>query len=173
MTGSADFIQRLNKGDLDDGLLTQGDVARRQDGECNEYARRLLRSESVMQRLFLSFFVFPLSTRVEVRGGSWPTHVALVDYAPEELVAQAEQEFRRAVPFEGIEGNRIRSVPPLLQAATTGEFVARNQKAETRVWEFLERREILTLRTWLQHFTLRPLPPYLGGALIAAYFRHQ
>ena len=36
-------------------------------------------------------------------------------------------------------------------AATLEEFIARNQKAEAEVREFLERRNILTLPTWLQH----------------------
>lgn len=89
-------------------------------------------------------------------------NVALIPYTPEELVARAEQEWQRAVAFEGIEVNRNRSVPPLVMAATVEEFIARNQKAEAMVREFLERREILTLPNWLQHFTLRPLPPYLA-----------
>jgi uncharacterized protein (DUF885 family) len=48
-------------------------------------------------------------------------------------------------------------------AATLEEFTERNQKAETSVREFLERREILTLPDWLHHYTLRPLPPYLAA----------
>jgi hypothetical protein len=90
-------------------------------------------------------------------------HVALMPYTPEELVASAEQEWRRAVVFEGLEVNRNRSLPPLVMAPTLEEFIARNQKAEAGVREFLERRDILTLPTWLQHFTLRPQPPYLAA----------
>jgi len=89
-------------------------------------------------------------------------NVALTPYAPEALVSQAEQEWRRAVAFEGIEVNRNRSVPPLIMAATTEEFIARHQKAELAVRDFLEHREILTLAPGLKHFTLRPLPPYLA-----------
>jgi hypothetical protein len=83
-------------------------------------------------------------------------------YTPEELVSQAEQEWRRAVAFEGLEVNRNRAVPPLVMAATTAEFIARHQKAELAVRDFLEHREILTLTPGLQHFTLRPVPPYLA-----------
>ena len=90
-------------------------------------------------------------------------NVALMPYTPEELVARAEQEWRRAVAFEGLEANRNRSVPPLVMAPTVEEFIARNQKAEAGVREFLERRGILTLPTGLQHFTLRPQPPYLAA----------
>ena len=90
-------------------------------------------------------------------------NVALMPYTPEELVAQAEQEWRRAVAFEGIEVNRNRGVPPLVMAPTVEEFVARNQKAEVAVRKFLADREILTLPAGLQHFTLRPQPPYLAA----------
>lgn len=90
-------------------------------------------------------------------------NVVLIPYTPEELVARAEQEWRRAVVFEGMEANRNSSVPPLVMAATLEEFIARHQKAEAAVREFLERRKILTLPAWMQHFTLRPLPPYLAA----------
>ena len=90
-------------------------------------------------------------------------NVALMPYTPEELVAQAEQEWRRAVAFEGIEANRNRLVPPLVMAPTLEEFVARNQKAEVAIRQFLAEREILTLPAGLQHFTLRPQPPYLAA----------
>jgi hypothetical protein len=90
-------------------------------------------------------------------------NVALMPYTPEELVAQAEQEWRRAVAFEGIEANRNRLVPPLVMAPTLEEFIARNQKAELAVRQFLADRDILTLPVGLQHFTLRPQPPYLAA----------
>ncbi len=89
-------------------------------------------------------------------------NVALMPYSPEELASQAEQEWQRAVAFEGIEVNRNRSVPALVMAATTEEFIARHQKAELAVRDFLQRREILTLTPGLRHFTLRPVPPYLA-----------
>jgi hypothetical protein len=90
-------------------------------------------------------------------------NVALMPYTPEELVAQAEQEWRRAVAFEGIEVNRNRLMPPLVMAPTLEEFIARNQIAELAVRRFLADREILTLPAGLQHFTLRSQPPYLAA----------
>ena len=90
-------------------------------------------------------------------------NVALMPYSPEDMVAHAEQEFRRAVAFEGLEENRNRSVPPLVMAATLDEFVARNQSAELQVRAFVDQRKIITLPAWLQHFTLRPMPPYLAA----------
>jgi uncharacterized protein (DUF885 family) len=89
-------------------------------------------------------------------------NVALIPYAPEELVAQAEQEVHRSVAFEELESNRNRTVAPLAMAATLDEFVVRNRTREAEVREFLEQRQILTLPKWLQHYELRPLPPYLA-----------
>jgi hypothetical protein len=90
-------------------------------------------------------------------------NVALVPYPPEELVARAELELRRAVAFEALEANRNRSVPPLVMAATLEEFVKRNRTREAEVREFLKYKEVLTLPAWLQHYTLRPIPPYLAA----------
>jgi uncharacterized protein (DUF885 family) len=90
-------------------------------------------------------------------------NVALMPYTPEELVSRSEQEWRRAVAFEGIEENRNRSIPPLVMAATAEEWIARNQKAELAVRDFLERKGIRTLAPGLQHFTLRAVPPYLAA----------
>ncbi|MFL6689592.1 MAG: DUF885 family protein, partial [Alphaproteobacteria bacterium] len=90
-------------------------------------------------------------------------NVALMPYTPEELIAQAEQEWRRAVAFEGVEENRNHSIPPLVMAATTEEWIARNRQAELRVRDFVKRRGILTLTPGLEHFTLRAVPPYLAA----------
>lgn len=90
-------------------------------------------------------------------------NVALLPYTPDELVSRAEQEWRRAVAFEGIEENRNRSIPPLEMAATAEEWIARNEKAELGVRDFLDQRGIRTLPPWLQHFTLRAVPPYLAA----------
>ena len=89
-------------------------------------------------------------------------NVALIPYTPEQLLVQAELEASRAEAFEALEANRNRDVPPLTMAATLDEFIARNQKAEASVREFLESRGILTLPPWLHHYTLRAMPPYLA-----------
>jgi hypothetical protein len=90
-------------------------------------------------------------------------NVALIPYTPEELVSRAQQEWRRAVAFEALEQNRNRGAPPLVMAATTDEFIARNQKDELEVRDFLERRGIRTLPSGMHHFTLRAVPPYLAA----------
>jgi uncharacterized protein (DUF885 family) len=89
-------------------------------------------------------------------------NVALIPYTPEELVAQAEQEWRRAVAFEGLEENRNRAVPQLVPATTVEEMVARNRIAEQQTRDFLAQRGVLDLPPGLNHYELRPLPAYLA-----------
>ena len=48
-------------------------------------------------------------------------------------------------------------------APTLEDFVARNKRSEAKVREFLKNREVMTLPTWIQHYTLRPVPPYLAA----------
>lgn len=90
-------------------------------------------------------------------------NVALMPFTPEELVARGEQEFDRAVAFEAFEVNRNRAVPPLTMAATLDELIARNRASEQSVREFLAKKNIRTLPEWLQHYTLRAIPPYLAA----------
>ncbi len=106
----------------------------------------------------------PAQTAIGRANYMWFLHnVALIPYTPEELVAQAEQEYRRAVAFEALEINRNRAVPPLVMAPTLDDFISRNQRAESAARQFLTQRQILTLPRNLQHYTLRPLPPYLAA----------
>ena len=89
-------------------------------------------------------------------------NVALMPYTPEELISAGEQEWHRAVAFESLEINRNRAVEPLKMAADLDTFIARNRQAELDIRRFLELKQILTLPAFLQHYTLRPLPPYLA-----------
>jgi uncharacterized protein (DUF885 family) len=88
-------------------------------------------------------------------------NVALVPYTPEELIARAEQEYRRTVLFHELEVIRNSDVPPLKPAANTEEWLSRHRQAELKVRDFVESRNLLTLPSWIQHFTLRPMPSYL------------
>ncbi len=89
-------------------------------------------------------------------------NVALMPYTPEELISAADQEWRRSVTFESLEINRNRGLAPLVPASDLDAFIARNRQAELRIREFLDQKQILTLPANLQHYTLRPVPPYLA-----------
>jgi len=89
-------------------------------------------------------------------------NVALMPYTPEELISAGEQEWHRAVAFESLETSRNRSVPPLQMATDLDTFITRNREAEFAIRKFLDQKQILTLPGFLQHYTLRPVPPYLA-----------
>src|SRR6266700_462537 len=89
------------------------------------------------------------------------TNVALIPYSPEELLAMGRQEWDRAVAFEAFEKERNRNVPPLKLAANTDSWIKEAAAKELSIREFLEKHGILTVPNWVQHYTLRPMPPYL------------
>src|SRR5436190_1566598 len=88
-------------------------------------------------------------------------NVALIPYSPEELLAMGQQEWNRAVAFEAFEKERNRNVPPLKLAPNTESWIKDAAVKELAIREFLDKRGILTVPDWLQHYTLRPMPPYL------------
>ncbi len=90
-------------------------------------------------------------------------NVALLPYSPEELLAMGRQEWNRAVAFEAYEKNRNKDVPPLKIVENTDKWMAEAAAKELEIRKFLETHDILTVPNWLQHYTLRPTPPYLAA----------
>ena len=90
-------------------------------------------------------------------------NVALMPFTPEELLAMARQEWNRAVAFETFEKNRNKEVPPLKIATDTESWIKDAAAKELQVRKFLEESDILTVPDWVQHYTLRPTPEYLGA----------
>ena len=88
-------------------------------------------------------------------------NVALMPYSPEELLAMGRQEWDRAVAFETFEKERNRNVPPVKLAANTDSWIKDAAAKELSIREFLDKHGILTVPNWVQHYTLRPMPPYL------------
>ena len=88
-------------------------------------------------------------------------NVALLPYAPEELLAMGRQEWNRAVAFEAYEKNRNKDVPPLKIADNTDSWIADTAAKELQIRDFLETRGILTVPGWMQHYTMRAMPAYL------------
>jgi hypothetical protein len=89
--------------------------------------------------------------------------VALVPYAPDELVRMARQEWDRAVAFETLEANRNRALPPLPMARSQQQQIAREATDELTVRRFLEQKGLLTVPGWMRHYRNRPLPPYVAA----------
>jgi uncharacterized protein (DUF885 family) len=90
-------------------------------------------------------------------------NVALMPYSPEELLAMGQQEWNRAVAFEAFEKERNRNVPPLKVAPSTESWIKDVAAKELAIRKFLQERGILSVPNWLQHYTLRPMPEYLGA----------
>jgi uncharacterized protein (DUF885 family) len=90
-------------------------------------------------------------------------NVALMPFTPEELLAMARQEWNRAVAFESYENNRNKDVPPLKMADNVDKWIKDAAAKELQIRDFLEKRGILTVPGWVQHYTLRPTPEYLRG----------
>jgi uncharacterized protein (DUF885 family) len=88
-------------------------------------------------------------------------NVALMPYAPEELLAMGRQEWNRAVAFEAYEKNRNKDVPPLKIADDMDRWIADTAARELEIRKFLKERAILTVPDWVRHYTLRPVPEYL------------
>ena len=88
-------------------------------------------------------------------------NVALIPFAPEELLAMGRQEWNRAVAFETFEKNRKTDVPPLKIASDINGWIKDAAEKELQIRKFLEERGILTVPDWIQHYTLRPTPEYL------------
>ena len=88
-------------------------------------------------------------------------NVALMPFAPEELLAMGRQEWSRAVACETYEKNRNKNVPPLSLAKDIDGWIELNAQKEQQVREFLDQRGILTVPNWIQHYTLRATPDYL------------
>src|SRR5881398_3933186 len=90
-------------------------------------------------------------------------NVALIPYSPEELLAMGKQEWNRAVAFEAFEKNRNKNVPPLKIATDINTWIKDAAEKELQIRKFLEERGILTVPKWVQHYTFRPTPAYLGA----------
>src|SRR6266581_2333477 len=89
------------------------------------------------------------------------TNVALIPYSPEELLAMGRQEWNRAVAFETFEKQRNKDVPPLSLVKDIPAWIKDTAAKELSIREFLDKRGILTVPNWLQHYTLQPMPEYL------------
>jgi uncharacterized protein (DUF885 family) len=88
-------------------------------------------------------------------------NVALMPYSPEELLAMGKQEWNRAVAFEAFEKNKDKSVAPLQAAKNIDNWIKEAAEKELQIRKFLAQRDILTVPSWVQHYTLRPMPEYL------------
>jgi uncharacterized protein (DUF885 family) len=91
------------------------------------------------------------------------SHVALIPYTPEQLLAISRQEWERAVTFEQIEKQRNQGLPELKIAANIDEQIRTSERDELAIRDFLENKEILTVSPEIGHYTIQLMPGYLNA----------
>jgi uncharacterized protein (DUF885 family) len=91
------------------------------------------------------------------------SHVALIPYTPEQLLAISRQEWERAVTFEQIEKQRNQGLPELKIAASMDEQIRNSERDELAIRNFLETKGILTVSPEIGHYTIRLMPGYLNA----------
>lgn len=90
------------------------------------------------------------------------SHVALVPYSPEELLAMGRQEWERAVAFETYEKNRNHGLPELPIFPSVEAHLKKQAEDEEAVRRFLVQHRLLTIPPWVKRYRNLLLPPYLA-----------
>ena len=88
--------------------------------------------------------------------------VALIPHTPEELLAQGRVAWERSVTFDVVEKNRNASLRPLTIFADIQAQIDTSRRMETRVRQFIEKHNLMTVPSWFKHYLNRPLPDYLA-----------
>jgi uncharacterized protein (DUF885 family) len=89
-------------------------------------------------------------------------HVALIPYTPEQLLTMGRQEWERAIAFEVYEKNRNAGLLQLPLAKDQAAQIAREERQEQEIRNFLAEKNILTVPAWVQHYRNLPFPAYLA-----------
>jgi uncharacterized protein (DUF885 family) len=90
-------------------------------------------------------------------------NVALLPYTPEQLLEMGHQEWARSVAFQAYEENRNRGLPELAIFKTAEEQIKREAEQEQQIRDFLERKGVLSVPAWVQHYKFVPMPGYLDA----------
>ena len=88
-------------------------------------------------------------------------NVALMPYTPEQLLAMSQQEWSRAVAFEGYQQTRLDGAAPAPLFPTAAAQIQAEKVDEEKVRTFLTNQKILGVPAWLKHYHNLLLPPYL------------
>jgi uncharacterized protein (DUF885 family) len=91
------------------------------------------------------------------------SHVALLAYTPEQLLAISRQEWERAVTFEQIEKQRNQGLPELKIASSIDEQIRTSERHELAIRDLLEKKGILTVSPAIGHYTIRLMPGYVNA----------
>jgi hypothetical protein len=89
------------------------------------------------------------------------SHVALIPYTPEELLAQGQQAWNRSVSWDVIEKNRNRDVSEMPLFKTADHQIKASALRENEIRAFLKSSDLMTVPEWLKHYRNREMPAYL------------
>jgi hypothetical protein len=89
------------------------------------------------------------------------SHVALIPYTPNELLAQGQQAWNRSVALGAIEQNRNRDLPEMPLFENAEHQIRASLLKENEIRAFLESNNLMTVPDWLMHYRSRPMPAYL------------
>ena len=88
-------------------------------------------------------------------------HVAVMPFAPEQLLVMGAHEWQRSVAFETCEQTCNLGLPELGLFPDQAAQMAREVIEEESARKFLEAKNILTVPGWVKHYRNLPLPAYL------------
>jgi Bacterial protein of unknown function (DUF885) len=87
--------------------------------------------------------------------------VALLPYSPQQLLAIGQTEWARAVSLQTYEEHRNLNAPDLPLPSSIDEEIAGEKRDEEKVRKYLVERRILSVPSWMQHYTWRSMPDYI------------
>jgi uncharacterized protein (DUF885 family) len=91
-------------------------------------------------------------------------NVALMSYTPEQILADGEIEFQRAVGFEALQQAANKGVPDLPVYPSLDAQIADEKKQELSMRKFLTDRGVLNGDPeGVKHYYYVPTPPYIGA----------
>lgn len=88
-------------------------------------------------------------------------NVALLPYTPEQLLELGHNEWARSVSFQTYAEHRNLGAPELGVPQTIQQEIARELQDEQSVRQYLIDKHILTVPSWMQHYTWQPMPAYM------------
>jgi len=89
-------------------------------------------------------------------------NVALIPFTPDELLAQGQQAWNRAVAWDVIEKNQNEGIPDLALFKNSDQQVQASRLKEEEIRTFLESQNLMTVPQDLKHYLSQPIPDYLA-----------
>jgi hypothetical protein len=90
------------------------------------------------------------------------SHVALMPFTPDELLAQGRQAWSRSVALDVVEKNRNSKLPEMSIFDNADHQIRASELKENEIRSFLESNNLMTVPDWLMHYRSKPMPAYLA-----------